>query len=173
MSSTNKTTHLRLNQWIGTDPVLRTDFNFDNSKIDAAVNARALVRLTGTTLTAAAGSMTLDLLDYDLTRYAELQLYLSPVTSGNAVTTLRVNETTAVELASMAADGSRGLIVHLCLLPGGVGGWWFAPGASGVSSGSFQVPGVTAADLAALTLACGSSATYQSGTSCSLYGVAK
>ena len=74
MSSTNKTTHLRLNQWIGTDPVLRTDFNFDNSKIDAAVNARALVRLTGTTLNAAAGSLTLDLLDYDLTRYAELQL---------------------------------------------------------------------------------------------------
>ncbi len=36
MASTNHTPHLELNQWIGTDPVLMSDFNADNAKIDAA-----------------------------------------------------------------------------------------------------------------------------------------
>ena len=66
MASTNKTTHLRLNQWEGSDPVLRTDFNQDNSKIDQAVAARALVRLAGKTLAASTGTITVDLLNYDL-----------------------------------------------------------------------------------------------------------
>ena len=39
MSSTNKTANLQLNQWVGTDPVLMSDFNADNAKIDAAVKA--------------------------------------------------------------------------------------------------------------------------------------
>ena len=36
MASTNHTPHLELNQWVGTDPVLMSDFNADNAKIDAA-----------------------------------------------------------------------------------------------------------------------------------------
>lgn len=173
MASTNKTTHLRLNQWVGSDPVLRTDFNLDNAKLDAAVTARALEKMEGDTLSASAGSITVDLADYDLTRYGELQLYLYPVTSGSAVTSLRLNGETAVDLASMAADGSRGLIVHLCFLPGGVGGWWFAPGMTGTSSGGFRVPGVTAENLTQLNVQCGGTATYQRNTSYSLYGVKK
>lgn len=173
MASTNKTAHLRLNQWISTDPILRTDFNLDNSKIDTAVNARALLRLTGTTLTAGASTIALDLLDYDLTQYAALQLCLNPVTSGEAAVTLRINNTTAVQMAAMAADGTRGLVVHLSLLPGGVGGWWFAPGATGTTSGSFRVAGATAAALETLTLGCAGSVTFQSGTTCTLYGIKK
>lgn len=173
MASTNKTPHLRLNQWVGTDPVLRTDFNFDNNRLDAEVNARALLRLTGTTLSAGAASIPLDLLDYELAQYAALQLYLRPMTSGEAVVTLRVNEETPVQLAAMAADGSRGLVIHLCLLPGGVGGWWFAPGGTGTTSGSFRVPGVGAADLASLTLACVGAATFRKGSGVSLYGIKK
>ena len=41
MSSTNKTQNLQLNQWVGTDPVIMSDFNADNAKIDAAVQANA------------------------------------------------------------------------------------------------------------------------------------
>lgn len=37
MSSTNKTTHLRLNNWIGADKPLREDFNRDNSILDEAI----------------------------------------------------------------------------------------------------------------------------------------
>ena len=38
MSSTNKTAHLALNQWVGTDPFRMTDFNEDNEKLDAAIS---------------------------------------------------------------------------------------------------------------------------------------
>ena len=41
MSSTNKTAHLALNQWVGTDPFRMADFNEDNTKIDAAVKSNA------------------------------------------------------------------------------------------------------------------------------------
>ena len=39
--STNHTTNYNLNQWEATDKVLRTEFNEDNAKIDAALKANA------------------------------------------------------------------------------------------------------------------------------------
>ena len=39
--STNHTTNYNLNQWEATDKVLRTEFNADNAKIDAALKANA------------------------------------------------------------------------------------------------------------------------------------
>ena len=39
--STNHTTNYNLNQWEATDKVLRTDFNEDNAKIDAALKTNA------------------------------------------------------------------------------------------------------------------------------------
>ena len=37
--STNHTTNYNLNQWEATDKVLRTEFNADNAKIDAALKS--------------------------------------------------------------------------------------------------------------------------------------
>lgn len=171
MSSSNKTPHLRLNQWIASDPILRTDFNFDNSKLDSAVNARALVTLAKTTLTQAAATLPFSLTDLDLTKCVQLQLFLDPVMSAEAAVALQINETTAVTLGTMAADGSRGLEIHLSLLPGGVGGWWTAPGGTGTTSGTFRISNVTAEDIATLTLGCAGSASFASGTTCLLCGV--
>ena len=39
----NKTTNYQLNQWDADDPVIRTDFNEDNAKIDAALSEKANV----------------------------------------------------------------------------------------------------------------------------------
>ena len=39
--ATNQTTNYQLNQWEPTDPVLRTDFNADNAKLDAALEGKA------------------------------------------------------------------------------------------------------------------------------------
>lgn len=172
MASTNKTTNLRLNQWEGTDPVLRTDFNQDNSRIDQAVNARALVRLEGGALAAAAASIQVDLADYDLTQYGALQLNLAPITSGAGTTSLTVGTASPVSLASMSADGTRGLEIHLHFLPGGVGGWWFAPGLTTGNTGGFLAAGVSSGDLEELTLS-SSSAPYQAGTTWTLYGLKK
>ena len=44
--ATNHTTNYQLNQWEAADQVLRTDFNRDNQKIDAALTSKAdLARL--------------------------------------------------------------------------------------------------------------------------------
>ena len=51
MSSTNKTANLQLNQWVGTDPVLMSDFNADNQKIDTAIQT------IGDTLTSELGAL--------------------------------------------------------------------------------------------------------------------
>lgn len=37
--ATNHTEKYELNQWLPTDPVIRTDFNADNAKIEAALVA--------------------------------------------------------------------------------------------------------------------------------------
>lgn len=39
--ATNHTEHYELNQWLATDQVVRTDFNADNAKLDAALHALA------------------------------------------------------------------------------------------------------------------------------------
>ena len=39
--SSQKTEHYELNQWLATDQVLRTDFNTDNAKVEAALDALA------------------------------------------------------------------------------------------------------------------------------------
>ncbi len=170
--ASSKTTNLRLSQWEGSDPILRTDFNQDNSKIDQAVTARALVRLTGKTLTASGSDITLDLLDYDLTQYEALVLTLAPVTSAAGVTNLTVGDAEPVPLASMASDGSRSLVIFLHFLPGGVGGWWFAPGLASGNTGGFLAAGVTAYELEEMILS-SPSAPYQSGTAWTLYGLKK
>ena len=38
--ATNQTTNYQLNQWKPTDQILRTDFNADNAKLDAALTDR-------------------------------------------------------------------------------------------------------------------------------------
>ena len=38
--ATNQTTNYQLNQWEPTDQVLRTDFNADNAKLDAALGVK-------------------------------------------------------------------------------------------------------------------------------------
>ena len=73
-----KTTNYQLNQWDATDRVLRTDFNSDNQKIDAAIaevraeNPLAVLRVLTATQTA---NQTLDLSWADWEAYREIHIY--------------------------------------------------------------------------------------------------
>ena len=165
MASTNKTTHLNLNQWIGTDPVLRSDFNVDNVKLDAAINDRALLRLEHGTLDAAASTIEIDLLSHDLSLYGELQVHLWPKTSASATVTLKVNNGTATTLTTLPAGGLRGLKVELTSLPGGFAGRWTSPGSE--ESGTFQLANLAPLDIETLTL----TGNFQKETSWAVYGV--
>lgn len=81
MASTNKTANFDLNQWIETDPVIRTDFNADNQKIDAALAAQPYDKLMNITAEADAAQIELDLTDIDLTRYQALKIYVNDILS--------------------------------------------------------------------------------------------
>ena len=55
--SSQKTEHYELNQWLPTDQVLRTDFNADNAKIDAALAGPNAAKTDREDLTALEGSL--------------------------------------------------------------------------------------------------------------------
>lgn len=52
MASSGKTPNIQLNQWADTDPIMRLDFNADNQKLDAALNAVPYRTLADVTTTA-------------------------------------------------------------------------------------------------------------------------
>ena len=53
--ATNHTTNYELSQWLSTDQVLRTDFNADNAKIDAALAGKAETETVSALQAAVAG----------------------------------------------------------------------------------------------------------------------
>ena len=101
--ASNQTENYGLNQWEATDQVVRTDFNSDNLKIDAALHSMAEThdadvatlreeRLWGKildqTLTAAATSVTLEI--PDAAKYEMLELHYT--TSGADKLYLKLND---------------------------------------------------------------------------------
>ena len=71
--ATNHTTNYELNQWISTDQVLRTDFNADNAKLDAALAGKAEAETVSALQTAVASKAAQTALDLLETRVAELE----------------------------------------------------------------------------------------------------
>lgn len=93
MSSTNKTAALGLNQWVGTDPVLRADFNADNlivenavaglgAGLDAVAEARMVRRIAEITITSAAGQIDLDLSELSLNEWRSIVIFTNFRTNG-------------------------------------------------------------------------------------------
>ena len=54
--ASNQTTNYELNQWRATGPVVRTDFNADNAKLDAALAGKASAESVSALQTAPAAS---------------------------------------------------------------------------------------------------------------------
>ena len=91
--ASGQTANYQLNQWEAEDKVLRTEFNADNAKLDAALAGLAaalaaipLVRLCDFTLTAQTGKIEIDLSEYDMTQYRELWIYLEAAASSHIMT---------------------------------------------------------------------------------------
>ena len=62
--ASNHTTNYNLNQWEATDKVLRTDFNEDNAKIDAALKANADVAAAAAAAAALCGNCQIETQSY-------------------------------------------------------------------------------------------------------------
>lgn len=79
MSSQSKTPNLQLNQWAASDPVVRTDFNADNARIDAAVGGIKIpvVKLMEVTTAQNAASVELNFAGVDLSEYRGMDIIIN------------------------------------------------------------------------------------------------
>lgn len=179
MASSNKTTHLRLNLWSSNDPVLRTDFNADNSRVDLAVHQRALLRLASGSLSGKQATISIPL-EADFSQYRQLQLVCAPVVAEGTyagsftgpTVQLSVNNGTKANLMRISEDpaAAQGFEVHLFLTPNGLAG--FNLGGSSVTA----VSGLGNANLGAsatLRLSLTDSAQFGAGCWYAVYGLQK
>ena len=97
MAEIAKTDYLQLNQWQPEDPVLRTDFNADNQKIDAAFAAVPLVKLKEVVTQQDAQQVDVDVSDIDFDAYDEVIVYvefenaITGTSNRNAYCSVQVN----------------------------------------------------------------------------------
>jgi hypothetical protein len=70
--SSSKTAKLGLNQWQRSDFLIMDDFNADNAKLDAALDAVPWVKLLDVTTAASAAQVDIDLSGIDLTGYMDV-----------------------------------------------------------------------------------------------------
>lgn len=93
-----QTEHYQLSQWDASDRILRTDFNSDNAKIDAALRALAEAnpyqKIYSVETQTDAQQIDLDVSGIDFTQYHKIELFVDcpTMTSGY---TLRVNDISA------------------------------------------------------------------------------
>ena len=99
--STNHTTNYDLNQWEGTDKVLRTEFNDDNAKIDAALKANADA--------IAAEAAAREAATENVTRFTKLKDYIAPQGS------VLINEVYTLEVDVSDINFAEWQYVHLDL----------------------------------------------------------
>ncbi len=75
--ASNHTTHYDLSQWQATDEVVRTDFNADNAKIDAALHGKlGRSQLLQTVKSGASGIMSADMRQMDWSKWEEIHVQL-------------------------------------------------------------------------------------------------
>lgn len=75
MASSGKTKNLQLNQWTASDPILHSDFNADNLKIDTAFEKNAIQKVVDKTLTSQQSQIDIDL-GQSIDQFAELRIHL-------------------------------------------------------------------------------------------------
>lgn len=103
----SQTDHYGLNQWAAEDPVLREEFNRDNAKVDAAIQAAAKWEtLTSVTLTQAKSQIELDLSDLDLSRFLMLAVVGQFQVSSTCGAIVRLNRETGSSYVTSSSSGA-------------------------------------------------------------------
>ena len=74
--ASGQTSNYGLNQWAAEDPVLRTDFNQDNAKLDAVLEGFPFIQLARVEAETPTQQLDLDLSNEDLTKYSGYWLYI-------------------------------------------------------------------------------------------------
>ena len=181
MASSNKTSTLRLNQWAANDPVLRTDFNADNLRLDTAIDQRALLRLTAGQLSSSQATLTLSLESCDLSQFRELQILCAPVITDGSYTgsftgpnvQLSLNGGNKVTLLRVSDDpnSAQAFETHLVLTPAGVAG--FTLSGSGAITAASGLGKINYNSATTLTVSLTDNAQFGAGTWFEVYGLKK
>lgn len=158
MSSQSKTPNLQLNQWAATDPVVRTDFNADNAKIDAAVGANPWVKLKEITTAAAAAQVDVDMSDVNISGYMDVIVcvklkcatYMIRVNglaaSGDYLTDAGNNLNYVYYYSGGTSDGSLPAYIHVNRYYSNVAVWANGFSKNSYPSANTRSAGLTSAD---------------------------
>ena len=129
--ATNQTANYDLNQWLSTDQVLRTDFNADNAKLDAALGALNRSKADSAQLAAAVGRVS-DLESSRATK-AELGELADQVEENETAIQQLTADLTKITFGFYAGDGADTRTIQLgfspkaVLLVAGWGRWGTMP----------------------------------------------
>ena len=115
--SSQKTEHYELNQWLATDQVLRTDFNADNAKIDAAIAEKlgAIEVIQTATLEKSAGSFSMDLTGFDWSAWS-IVAFLTNCGSSDVAQTVQMHMDGAAGIGYVVERPQRGAML-IALFP--------------------------------------------------------
>ena len=171
--STNHTANYDLCQWEATDQVLRTDFNEDNAKIEAALNSKlsAIEVVAETTITSNAAYFSLDLTDVDWDQWSVVAVVSDPLPSASAFSSLSINCPTVNIQREISGEVTPAVGPNLLLLfPMRDGGrqirYLVFPGGQMAASaqGTYN-------DITGLTLSSNASNGFRTGSSIKVYGI--
>ena len=195
-----QTEHLGLHQWETTDSFLRTDFNEDFAKIDAAVGtmeghlaAVPVEKIASVSLAEKSSQMELDLSGIDLSRYTCLRLVWYGVGTARSTVCMRVNGLTGNIYYSQTVGSSSaqndGNYLYLGALSeadyGGRGGGFadFFPSCTALGgalfyttrpyygSDHFAVDGIALEELDSIQIYLSSGGELKAGSRAALYGL--
>lgn len=128
-----RTEHIGLHQWKGTDQFLREEFNEDFRRIDGAVGgllrSEVLVPLLRTVVTVGASAVELDLSGIDLSQYRELRIGTWNFSTVQTCTVCAVlnGDRTDGNYVSCSTDGlnyvGKSIVLSRATYQGRPGGW--------------------------------------------------
>ena len=171
--STNHTANYDLCQWEATDQVLRTDFNEDNAKIEAALNSKlsAIEVVAETTITSNAAYFSLDLTDVDWDQWSVVAVVSDPLPYAADFSSLSINCPTVNIQREISGEVTPAVGPNLLLLfPMRDGGrqirYLVFPGGQMAASaqGTYN-------DITGLTLSSNASNGFRTGSSIKVYGI--
>ena len=105
--ASNHTQHYELSQWQATDEVVRTDFNEDNAKIDAALHGklgrREIIKTLEAEGTGRLNDLNVPVDDVDWNEWECVGIFLDLSRDAQTPLSFRLNDTSSLEIAAASA----------------------------------------------------------------------
>ena len=122
-----QTTHYQLNQWEPEDRILRTDFNSDNARVDAALAglkaASLMEKVLDVTTAEGANLVEVDVSGIDFTQYRQVDVYIRVKMATYTNISFYLNEALTKEYYTLSMTGSGSSSYSNSSNLASMGGW--------------------------------------------------